>query len=58
MSEFNSGRGLASAAYYYHQLAFHSKTFRLGLYIHTYIHTYMGLGYMCGLAISKEIDEL
>ena len=27
-------------------------------YIHTYIHTYMGLGYMCGLAISKEIDEL
>ena len=25
---------------------------------YTYIHTYMGLGYMCGLAISKEIDEL
>ena len=56
MSDFNSGRGLASAAYYYHQLAFHSKTFRLGLYIHTYIR--VGLGYMCGLALSKEIDEL
>ena len=29
-------------------------------YIHTYIHTYIrvGLGYMCGLALSKEIDEL
>ena len=37
LSDFYSGQGSASAAYYYYQLAFHSKTFQVGLYIHKYV---------------------